>query len=439
MQLRDAHFYSRPQPPVGESPFAGDLLKRKVLAEKLTQYVDRLRDGCVIAIDAPWGAGKTWFGRNWQAQLSLAPDGHRTIFVDAFQRDYSDDPLTVLASEILTLIDHVGDPQRSASFKRAAVDVMKRVAPTAGKVVMHGILQAAATSIGMGEQIKGFAEKVEDALADGAERYLEKRLESAEEERKSIDHFRAQLRDFAATQTKPVIFFIDELDRCRPDFAVGLIERLKHLFDVPNLVFVLLLNREQLEHAIRGTYGQGVDAGEYLGKFIHLFFSLPPIEHAGYGDYSPIGEYIDSVLARYNIPSTHDTQNFSLDLAFYAPALKLTLRDIDKCVALFAIGFANGYGGYLAWVAALKVKRQDLVARLLAWEQEAHREAASMIRGDELSHAASSLRVLHKAIAFGQEELNADELVIYQRSRYGASDRSMLRTLFARIDVALAT
>ncbi|WP_354688160.1 KAP family P-loop NTPase fold protein [Cupriavidus plantarum] len=69
--------------------------------------------------------------------------------------------------------------------------------------------------------------------------------------------------------------FVDELDRCRPAFAVALLERIKHFFEVPNLVFVLVMNRKQLEGAIQGVYGAQTNASDYLGKFLHLALRLP--------------------------------------------------------------------------------------------------------------------------------------------------------------------
>lgn len=51
------------------TPFEGDMLDRRLLAEQLTGYLDRLRHGAVIALDAPWGEGKTWFARHWAVML----------------------------------------------------------------------------------------------------------------------------------------------------------------------------------------------------------------------------------------------------------------------------------------------------------------------------------------------------------------------------------
>lgn len=88
---------------VGEQAFASDLLNRKELAVKLTGYLDRLRAGAVLAIDAPWGEGKTWFGRNWEQYLK--DEDHKVVFIDAFEQDYVEDPFLLLAAEISGILD----------------------------------------------------------------------------------------------------------------------------------------------------------------------------------------------------------------------------------------------------------------------------------------------------------------------------------------------
>ena len=73
--------------------------------------------------------------------------------------------------------------------------------------------------------------------------------------------------------SKPLLFFIDELDRCRPTFAIEMLERIKHLFDVKNMVFVLSIDKKQLEAITAAVYGERIDASEYLRRFIDLVFT----------------------------------------------------------------------------------------------------------------------------------------------------------------------
>ena len=70
------------------------------------------------------------------------------------------------------------------------------------------------------------------------------------------------------------MFIIDELDRCRPTFAIELLERVKHIFDVPNIVFVFGINRAELVKSLESIYGE-IDAGTYLRRFFDMEFVLP--------------------------------------------------------------------------------------------------------------------------------------------------------------------
>ena len=69
--------------------------------------------------------------------------------------------------------------------------------------------------------------------------------------------------------------FIDELDRCRPDYAVDMLEVIKHVFDIENVKVVLVTNTKQLRAAINHRYGAEVDAQKYLDKFLKYSFALP--------------------------------------------------------------------------------------------------------------------------------------------------------------------
>lgn len=68
---------------------------------------------------------------------------------------------------------------------------------------------------------------------------------------------------------------VDEVDRCRPTFAVELLERIKNLFNVPNAIFVISLDKQQLAVSLSAIYGSGINSEEYLRRFIDLEYALP--------------------------------------------------------------------------------------------------------------------------------------------------------------------
>ncbi|HAS8442505.1 TPA: hypothetical protein I7740_25080, partial [Vibrio vulnificus] len=73
----------------------------------------------------------------------------------------------------------------------------------------------------------------------------------------------------------PVYVLIDELDRCRPSYAIEIIESVKHFFNTKNFVFVVATDTEQLQHSVKAVYGEGFDAHSYLSRFFHKTVTLP--------------------------------------------------------------------------------------------------------------------------------------------------------------------
>ena len=81
---------------------------------------------------------------------------------------------------------------------------------------------------------------------------------------------------------KPLVFIVDELDRCRPNFAIETLERIKHIICVPNIVFVLGIDRKQLGSSIKSVYGDSIDVDNYLHRIVDIEFNLPTPEPVDY-------------------------------------------------------------------------------------------------------------------------------------------------------------
>lgn len=361
-----------------ETPFAGDLLNRRKTAEQLTRYLERLQVGAVIALDAPWGEGKSWFGHHWAA--SLRQQNYCVGMLDAFHQDYVEDAFLPLAAAILELC--VQDTTTTQAVKTRAVAVMRALLPISTKALIN-LAGRAAGLTGIADELSDAVKEVAaDAVKDGAgglgdaaSAWVEHRLEVWGHERETVEHFRQTLSAFAKTtyeQTgKPVVILIDELDRCRPAFAVRLIERIKHFFDVPHLGFVLLMNRDQLEKAIRGVYGSDTDARAYLGKFLHLSLRLPKERSRDPNKENHAQRaFITQKMEQHGMPH----QDFPSAFAACAATFDLSLRDIERGCALYALA-NNGNVFLTAYLIALKLKHPDVYDGLatVGKQSEAHK------------------------------------------------------------------
>ncbi len=84
--------------------------------------------------------------------------------------------------------------------------------------------------------------------------------------------------DIISENTDKLIVFIDELDRCKPSFAIEMLERIKHFFDDDRIIFIASINRSQLIHTISRYYGDKFDSTGYLDKFFDRNVYLPEID-----------------------------------------------------------------------------------------------------------------------------------------------------------------
>ncbi|MGJ8628553.1 MAG: KAP family P-loop NTPase fold protein [Sulfitobacter sp.] len=99
---------------------------------------------------------------------------------------------------------------------------------------------------------------------------------------------------------KKLVIIVDELDRCRPDYALSLLEIIKHFFDVPHVHFVLGANMRELQNSVSARYGTGIDAAMYLQKFVTLTMRLPDHLNEGRGS-STAHRYFEKIAEQMGI------------------------------------------------------------------------------------------------------------------------------------------
>lgn len=426
---------------VPERIFEGDLFDRAKLAEQLTGFLSRLPDGAVIAIDSPWGEGKTWFGKRWCA--SLQDQGFKTAYIDCFQRDHLDDPFTMITSEFIELAK-AGKPEIQTKLLDAGKKLGAALLPTATKFAVNTIGHLALGNAKLSDDLTKSLEALDASAAGALEKLVASRLLEYQASNKSIAAFKHSLADMAAESDKPVVIFLDELDRCRPDFSVRTIERVKHFFDAPGVVFVLLLNRTQLAAAVAGLYGPGVDAEAYLSKFIPLSLKLPKrtcVDRSGTDDNL---KHCKSELARLGFPLTDSNNGFATMLGIYASTLGLSLRDVERAVIMYSFAQPiNNSCSAVAWPIAIRLHKPELYKRICEHSPEAHREAQELLESIALSAPSAKwmlgfLLALHRSghVRF-TEPLPDDEARSLQSLGGYRNPKDYLSWLFRRIDLTV--
>jgi len=340
-------------------PFKNDTLEKEEYAVQLTNLIEQVEEPLVLAINAPWGEGKTTFVKMWQ--ILLKQKDFKTIFFDAFASDYIHDPFLAVVSEIYTLLEVLFKEEKD---KSKLENFKKRASKAGASLLSVGLNVGTKLTTGglvdysdMKEVVQTLFNKEETAKA------LASKISSYKAEREAVEDFKKMLAEMAEEAKKktgkPLIFIIDELDRCKPTYALDMIEKIKHFFSVEGIVYVLVLNKEQLEEAIRGIYGQGINASTYLQKFISVECRLPKREERE----SEYSRFCQKLVEEYEI-----SEGFPFDRL--AKAFQLSLRDIQRWFSLLrlfeASSTSRGYKNFYltAFLSAVKIKKPDIFQRL---------------------------------------------------------------------------
>ncbi len=309
-----------------EDPFAFDLLGRREPVEVFSRLISNLEGPCAVALDAAWGAGKTTFLKMWAQYLRNG--GYPVVEFNAWETDASGDPFLALSTEITNGLKDWGKRPVELKIRRTemlAKQVLRRTLP--------GALRLGAS----------FVPVVGGELGHAASSWAQDAMSGYVETQQTVRQYRSSLEDMAVahwdfSEHKPIVVFIDELDRCRPSYAVELLETAKHIFSVEHMVFVLAVNRSELAHSVKALYGEGFGAAAYLRRFFDVDFRLPPpdrkqfmdglLNSAGVSGFSK--QVQNNVMSGIYQDSVAALKDFLSEPVF-------TLRDVGQAVHRFGL------------------------------------------------------------------------------------------------------
>lgn len=277
-----------------------DILDRGEKGRQLSDLIERAEDPLVIAVDGEWGSGKSFFLKCWVGAHKNENEGTaEAIYFDAFQNDFLDDPLISLTSAITAKLETEGVSEK----------ILGRIKTAAAKIWRPALRIGLATATAGGTEV---ASAIGDTTLAASQKELDRQIDNLWKKEAGHRAAMAQFREalIALTENKDdpespqkIVIAIDELDRCRPDYALSVLEVLKHFFDVPNVHFLLGVNLRELANSVRARYGDRTDAERYLQKFITLNLRLPNEIESSRSNNSTTKQYFDEMAKKMSLSS----------------------------------------------------------------------------------------------------------------------------------------
>ena len=294
----------------------------------LVSYIAGEDDGFVLNLNGCWGSGKTEFLKRMYTELHKR--NHPVIYIDAWESDFTDNPLLVISSELLN--------QLSEMFEVSGSD-MDKLTEYLGKFAKGTSIALSAfvskkllgeSSVGV-EMAKALFEKSPQDFLNSLKDDYSEQIEAIKNVRMQLEQLAENLKEQHDKQT-PVVVLVDELDRCRPNYAIEMLEVIKHFFTTKHFVFVVATDTAQLKHSIKAVYGNKFDSETYLRRFFNREARLgEPDLNNFINTYS--FDIPHNLILYPSLNNQHSDQPIQQFLTWTIRAFELTLRDADQLVA----------------------------------------------------------------------------------------------------------
>ena len=317
LRLRPRAFVADPS-----DPFANDVLGREPQVKAFCSILSAIESPVVLSVDGGWGAGKTAFVKMcaaWMRSDASASRGTSVVEFNAWTQNHTGDPLRDMVAAITDQITE-GDTE----LRRKIAGLLRR---QAAKVASGGLLDDAFFSV---------ADEPEHELAG----------------------FKGVLSSYVSDCGGRLVAFVDELDRCRPDYALGILEKVRHLFDIDGVVVVLAVNREALDHAVGALHGPPGKAERYLRRFVDQATRLPD------PDGKAVTAFMEHLYRETGLAERMKADTYTrLILELLIDPADGSLRDLEQAVHRVLAVFAS--------VPRSSDDASDMSDAMWAWEQAA--------------------------------------------------------------------
>ena len=400
--------------------FKNDRLDRKDAIENLSHLIVSTKEALTLSINADWGAGKTSFVKLWQKYLKKEHSVN-SIYFSAWEDDFSKEPLISILGEIN---NYIAD---NFEHETETIKKFEKVKEFGGKVLKRGVpaFIKGATS-GVLDIDKGF----EGAIGAITEETAKELINNYSKDKEITQKFKDAIQELLTKidDEKPFVIFIDELDRCRPLYAIELLERVKHIFGIDGLIFVLSIDKKQLSESIKSQYGN-IDTNSYLKRFIDLEFNLTNngvykfCKHLFYSVYK-----LDKLLLSKDIRREYGDYNEFEMLKFLAKSMDLSLREIEQAFIQINIIFKTinprifeMHFRVIVFFVILKLKDLELYVDLIYARKSAEEVLITIfkkiVKNELYKHEYNEMKRVIKAIVLSTSKTDDEMNLIIQKQK----------------------
>lgn len=313
-----------------------DLFQRKPYAEFLKNLIlscdNYHRDDDVkayaIALDSPWGTGKSIFLEKFEAMLEQdCQDQLRVVHYNAWENDFWDNAFEPFADAIFShpLFSSPLADQTEASAGKKLGDALKHLVVSFAKKRIDDYFD----SPEMMKALESAAGAVKAATSQNttiispAYSIYKSNLEAMQD---AMEKVLDEAGTKGSTQKVKLVIVIDELDRCRPTFAIETLEIVKHVMDVTNIVYLFALDVQQLGAAVKQVYGAEIDATSYLMRFFSYYSRLTDTN---------LYAIIRSELSE--ISHFQELRSLPYKMSSVAKELQLSARDLETIIKVYKL------------------------------------------------------------------------------------------------------
>ena len=315
-----------------------DKLKLKDFAENLFQIMEKgsassisdigQKGSYTISLNAQFGNGKTTFLKMFEHFIKKEKlSSHNILSINAWESDFYKEPVIAILSAFVDWVEN-----QNTKKKKIQKDIINA---TKGVIGVLGNMAKQAVQIKTGVDIT----EIPQAYKSGKNLFTQEKIISKGNDIfndfkiriESIKEVKNILSKYLESNNKKLLIIVDELDRTKPDYAIHFLEDMKHFFDIENVIFLVAVNRKQIEATVKCLYGQDMDFEGYYRKFFKQEIDLPdPYKEAQ----RFVDELIRETKIKYNLQI--NDRSYRVESAFlFCRMFNLTLRDIETFIRMF--------------------------------------------------------------------------------------------------------